>query len=112
MPERQAYDVTRREFYRLRQQEEVEKRVALEEARYVGAYFGKNRLEIGMHLEDLEFEKWKVWAAKEVADREARAKAGVETFDIEEDADGEEALELDDVAAGSEETVKRSSSRF
>jgi small subunit ribosomal protein S23 len=112
MPERQAYDVSRREFYRLRQQEEVEKRVVLEEARYVGAYFGKNRLEIGMHLEDREFEKWKVWAAKEVADREARAKAGVETFDIEDDADGEEALALDDVAGGSEDVVKRSSSRF
>ena len=83
-----AYDQSRREFYRLRQQEEVERRIAIEEARYVGAYFGKNRLEVGQFLEDMEFEKWKVWAQKETEAQEARASAGVETFSIEEAEDG------------------------
>ena len=70
MDRQTAYDVTRREFYRLRQAEEIERRVAPEEARYVGAYFGKDRTEVGMMLEDNEYEKWKVWAAMMAARRE------------------------------------------
>ncbi|KAF4119517.1 small subunit ribosomal protein S23 [Geosmithia morbida] len=70
MSRQQAYDVTRREFYRLRQEEEVEKRIAKEEAQHVGAYFGKSRLEVGMLLEDSEYENWKVWAGKEAQKRE------------------------------------------
>jgi small subunit ribosomal protein S23 len=72
MPQHEAYDVVRREFYRLRQAEEIEKRVAVEEARYVGAYFGKSRLEVGMILEDNEWESWKTWASKEAEIRKAR----------------------------------------
>lgn len=102
MSKTKAYDVARREFYRLRQLEEVEKRVALEEARYVGAYFGKNRLEVGMQLEDLEFEKWKAWATKQVSDMEARAQSGVETFDIE-DTEGADEFAGDVVDATSGE---------
>ncbi len=68
----QAYDQVRKEFYRLRQEEEIERRVALEEARMVGAYFGKNRIQIGMGVEDIQFEKWKKWAESE------RDKAAVE----------------------------------
>ena len=81
----QAYDVARREFYRLRQQEDIERRIAVEEAQYVGAYFGKKRLDVGMMLEDKEFENWKVWAGKETASREARQGSEVETFDVEEE---------------------------
>jgi small subunit ribosomal protein S23 len=82
MSKQKAYDVTRRDFYRLRQEEEVERRIALEEARYVGAYFGKSRLDVGMLLEDREFENWKVWAGKEAQKREAN-----ETSDRNEDED-------------------------
>lgn len=72
----QAYDVARREFYKLRHLEEVEKRVAQEEARMVGAYFDKSPLQIGMELEDKVYERWKTWAAKETAKSEAiRSKA-------------------------------------
>lgn len=85
MNKQRAYDVTRREFYRLRQEEEVEKRVALEEARHVGAYFGKSRLDVGMQLENREFENWKIWAGKETASREAANTADVETFGMEDD---------------------------
>jgi small subunit ribosomal protein S23 len=80
MSKQKAYDVARRDFYRLRQEEEVERRIALEEARYVGAYFGKSRLDVGMLLEDREFENWKVWAGKEAQKREAN-----ETSDRNED---------------------------
>ncbi|RDA85502.1 hypothetical protein CP532_2173 [Ophiocordyceps camponoti-leonardi (nom. inval.)] len=67
MSESQAYDEARYEFYDLRLAEEIQQRVAVEEARYVGAYFGKSRLEIGMMLEDEEYERWKKWAQTENA---------------------------------------------
>ncbi len=66
MTRNQAYDTARKEFYQLRQQEEVERRVAKEEALWTGAYFGKGALEIGMELEDETYEKWKAWALKEI----------------------------------------------
>lgn len=62
----QAYDITRKEFYRLRHEEDVERRVAVEEARMVGSYFGKTYLQVGMELEDKEHERWKKWATKEI----------------------------------------------
>ena len=62
----QAYDIARKEFYDLRLQEDVERRVAKEEAMSTGAYFGPSPLEIGMELENKEFERWKDWAQKEV----------------------------------------------
>ncbi|RMJ27809.1 hypothetical protein PHISP_01303 [Aspergillus sp. HF37] len=57
-----AYDIARREFYRLRLREDIERRVAAEEAQAFGADFGPSRLEIGMQLENEEFERWKKWA--------------------------------------------------
>lgn len=61
-----AYDQARQEFYAIRHQEDVERRVAKEEALSTGAYFGKSMLEIGMELEDKTYETWKEWAQKEV----------------------------------------------
>lgn len=81
----QAYDAARREFYRLRQHEDIERRIAVEEAQYVGAYFGKKRLDVGMMLEDREFENWKVWAGKETASWEAKQGADVQTFGMDEE---------------------------
>ena len=76
MPKDDAYDIARREFYALRQEEEVERRIAKEEAQFVGAYFGKTRLEIGHELESKEFERWKTWAAAEIEKvRVARSEA-------------------------------------
>lgn len=60
-----AYDIARREFYRLRLREDIERRVAAEEAEAFGADFGPSRLEIGMQLENEEFERWKKWARME-----------------------------------------------
>ncbi|KAG5943920.1 hypothetical protein E4U53_006981 [Claviceps sorghi] len=98
MSKRKAYDTARREFYRLRQEEEIEKRVAIEEAKHVGAYFGKSRLDVGMQLEDQEFENWKIWAGKQTANREARSNSEIETFGMEEEQDEEIAL-VPEVAA-------------
>ncbi|KAF7905041.1 uncharacterized protein EAF01_005562 [Botrytis porri] len=66
MSNSEAYDIARKEFYALRQEEEIERRIAKEEAEYVGAYFHKGALEVGMELEDKSYEDWKAWATKEV----------------------------------------------
>ena len=66
MSNAQAYDIARKEFYALRHEEEVERRIAREEAQWTGAYFGKSALEVGMELEDKTYESWKAWATKEV----------------------------------------------
>lgn len=84
MGKRKAYDTARKEFYRLRQEEEIQRRVTLEEAKHVGAYFGKTRLDVGMQLEDQEFENWKIWAGKESANREAQFSAEVDSFGAED----------------------------
>jgi small subunit ribosomal protein S23 len=57
-----AYDIARREFYQLRLREDIERRVAAEEAEATGAVFGPTMLEVGMELENQQFEKWKQWA--------------------------------------------------
>ena len=75
-----AYDKARKEFYELRLQEEVEQRVAKEEAQATGAHFGKSMLQIGMELEDQTYEKWKVWATKNaelIVQRNAAMYTGV-----------------------------------
>ncbi|KFY27894.1 hypothetical protein V493_03221 [Pseudogymnoascus sp. VKM F-4281 (FW-2241)] len=66
MTSAKAYDQARQEFYAIRHQEDVERRVAKEEALATGAYFGKSMLEIGMELEDKTYESWREWAQKEV----------------------------------------------
>jgi small subunit ribosomal protein S23 len=86
MPKQQAYDVARKEFYKLRQQEEIERRIAVEEARHYGAYFGKTNLQVGMELEDQVYEHWKKWATDQIAKLEAeRSAAYVNVVDVEED---------------------------
>jgi len=66
MSKEKAYDKARREFYKLRHQEEIEARIAVEEARMVGAYFGKSLLQVGVEIEDQQYENWKEWATKEI----------------------------------------------
>jgi len=63
----EAYDMARKEFYAIRHDEDIERRIAKEEAIMVGAHFGKSPLEIGMELEDQKYEDWREWAVKEIA---------------------------------------------
>ncbi|KAE8453106.1 mitochondrial ribosomal small subunit component [Mollisiaceae sp. DMI_Dod_QoI] len=90
MNSNQAYDIARKEFYAIRHEEEVERRVAKEEALWTGAYFGKGVLQIGMELEDKTYEAWKQWATREVEAIERQRDAaytGVGTGDEEIDTD-------------------------
>ena len=70
-----AYDQARKEFYKLRLHEDVRRRVAKEEALATGAYFHKSTLEVGMEIEDKQYEEWKKWAIKQVNELELRKNA-------------------------------------
>ena len=85
MTKAQAYDKARKEFYELRLQEDVQRRVAKEEAAATGAYFGKSVLDIGMELEDQEFERWK---AKALVDAELlkQRQAAVYTGELDDNS--------------------------
>ncbi|KAJ6108104.1 37S ribosomal protein S25 [Penicillium sp. IBT 18751x] len=91
-----AYDIARREFYKLRLKEDIERRVAAEEAEATGAQFGPSYLEIGMELENQQYEKWKAWAKTEaqVFDQRNAALSGAPDLgetEPEPDAFGAEA---------------------
>jgi small subunit ribosomal protein S23 len=75
LPKSIAYDKARKEFYHYRHLEEVERRVAKEEALSTGAYFGKSVLEVGMELENSAYEDWKVWAAQQIQEAKQQASA-------------------------------------
>ncbi|MCJ1306144.1 mitochondrial ribosomal small subunit component [Hypocenomyce scalaris] len=95
----QAYDQARREFYELRLQQDVQRRVAKEEALATGAYFGKSTLQVGMELEDKSFQRWKEWADKEVILAEQKRGAvftGVENEEIPLLVDPETEAALDE----------------
>lgn len=95
MTSTEAYDIARGEFYALRHEEDVERRVAKEEALSTGAYFGKSTLEIGMELEDQAYEEWKAWATKEIKVFEQQKEAVYTNFDITDDADTTNTPDLD-----------------
>jgi small subunit ribosomal protein S23 len=88
MHKQKAYDVARKEFYKLRQQEEIENRIAVEEARMYGAYFGKNNLQVGMQIEDATYESWKKWATDQIQRLESeRSAAYANVVDTAEEAE-------------------------
>ncbi|KAI1461214.1 mitochondrial ribosomal protein [Annulohypoxylon moriforme] len=99
----QAYDKARQEFYELRQEEEIERRIAKEEAQMVGAYFGKSFLRVGMDLEDEQFERWKRWATKQIEGVQAERNAAYTSFGSEEEVDN---IDLDEELAADETEEK------
>lgn len=88
-----AYDIARREFYRLRLREEIERRVAVEEAQAYGAEFGPFRVDIGMQLEGVEFERWKKWATEQAEGQRALDAVGTFEGESAEDALAEDSVE-------------------
>ena len=97
MSKAQAYDIARKEFYALRHEEEVERRVAREEALWTGAYFGKSALEVGMELEDKTYESWKAWAMREAETIDLQRNAaytglGPTTEEVEVEVEVEEVV--------------------
>ena len=75
MPKGEAYDQARREFYMERMKEDVERRVAKEEALATGAFFGKSMVQIGGELEDKAYEEWREFAEKSLLESEQAGAA-------------------------------------
>lgn len=61
-----AYDIARKEFYAVRHRQDIERRVAREEALFTGTEFGPSALDVGMQLEDQKFEEWREWATAQI----------------------------------------------
>ena len=101
MPKAAAYDQARKEFYRLRLLEDTERRVAREEAMWTGAQFGPSMMEIGMKLEDQEYDRWKAWAEKEskkLEQQNAAMYTDTGSGGFEDDAPSEDELGEDDLS--------------
>lgn len=81
-----AYDIARKEFYRVRHANEVEARVAREEALSTGAFFGPGPNEVGEKLEDMAYEDWRQWAVKENSNLKQIQGAAYSGDEVEESA--------------------------
>lgn len=92
LTEQAAYDLARKEFYNLRMQEDVERRVAAEEALMVGSRFGKSYLELGIEMEEKALETWRDSATADILRRRQRSSFAVSEFvdEVEEQAAVEE----------------------
>lgn len=93
----QAYDMARKEFYDIRQQEDIQRRIAQEEARMVGGYFGKTRLQVSMELEDATYERWKKWAEGEAHKLQAQRESAYANFGNEDSATASGAEEIEPI---------------
>lgn len=96
MEKMQAYDKARKEFYDLRMQEDIERRIAIEEARATGAHFGKGYMDIGIELEAKALADWKEKAIELLtlkAGQKAAFSGGTEVEDEPVAAPAEDATE-------------------
>lgn len=82
---RDAYDIARKEFYQLRMQEDITRRIAAEEAMAVGAVFDKHYVDIMFEREGKVVEDWRVKAAGDLALRKHRRNAAYTSTSAEED---------------------------
>lgn len=80
----EAYDVARKELYLVRQAEDIRRRVTQEEARHVGGYFGKSRLQVSMELEDKAYDDWREWAEREARKIQADKEGAYANFGSED----------------------------
>lgn len=71
-----AYDKARKEFYNARLKEDIQRRIAPEEASHYGATFGPSIFQKSMRHEDKAFEEWRVWATQEQEMR-LQARTGI-----------------------------------
>lgn len=83
----QAYDKARKEFYDIRRQEDIRRRIAAEEAEAMGAYFGPSILQWSMQIENKQYDDWEEWSRKTVVEQMQRnaAFAG-ETMNVEQES--------------------------
>jgi small subunit ribosomal protein S23 len=75
MTETRAYDIARKEFYSHRLREDIERRVAAEEAQAVGANFGKSINQKSIALEGAMYDDWEKWSRQTVLESLQRSAA-------------------------------------
>lgn len=75
LEQREAYDVARKKFYALRLEEDIERRIAKEEALHVGAEFPYSHMSVHAEQESKFYEKWKKDALEEIERRRNRASS-------------------------------------
>ncbi|KIX10313.1 uncharacterized protein Z518_01395 [Rhinocladiella mackenziei CBS 650.93] len=90
----QSYDIARKEFYTLRRQQETRDRIAAEEARHMGAEFGKTAIQIGMKIENEAYNDWEAWARQVMNEQTQRNAAFEGTTTAAEDQALREATRL------------------
>ena len=73
--ESQAYDMARKEFYAHRLREEIERRVAAEEAEAVGADFGPSINQRSIELENKTYDDWERWSRQTVTENMQKSAA-------------------------------------
>lgn len=95
MPRAQAYDRARTEFYHLRMKQDIERRIAVEEALAVGAKFGRSYLEISIELESQVLDEWREKAQEFLQLRRTRLAAAY-SGGIEEDSTSRNGVGLPD----------------
>ncbi|KIV85674.1 hypothetical protein PV11_01341 [Exophiala sideris] len=81
----QAYDIARKEFYALRRREETRSRIAAEEARHMGAQFGKSAIQVSMGIENHMYKDWENWSRAVVSEITQKAAAFEGTITAAED---------------------------
>ncbi|KAJ5342005.1 hypothetical protein N7541_011129, partial [Penicillium brevicompactum] len=99
MTKSNAYDIARREFYKLRLREDIERRVAAEEARAYGAEFGPSYLEIGGKLEDAQYDRWVEWAREQALAMGQRSAALAGAPEMDEDTTDVSGVETEEAPA-------------
>ena len=86
----QAYDLARRQLYTHRHFEDIERRIAREEALHTGAYFQPGPNALAAPLEDAKFDAWREWAARRVASLSNMRMAGYSGSEVEDGPEGGE----------------------
>ena len=87
MTRAKAYDQARKEFYADRMRDEVEARVAKEEALATSAYFGKTMVQVGAELEDEAYETWRKMAIETISQAEQKRAGAISSFGAEAEAE-------------------------
>ncbi len=102
--ETQAYDIARKEFYTHRLREDIERRVAAEEAEAVGADFGKTLNQRSIEIENQTYDDWERWSRQTVMDQMQKSAAfagkmvesGMESEGVRDVAEQESARKVED----------------
>jgi small subunit ribosomal protein S23 len=89
-----AYDLARKEFYRLRMKQDIERRIAREEAIAVGANFGLSYMEISLENEGKIIDQWRTEAVADFNLRMNKKASAISDSGESEEADVEEAVPL------------------